>query len=125
MHLHTVLWIVQIILGIKLLNVAYTHGLRQSQPTMQAAIQTFGISARPLLYAVAIFALAGASGLILPGILGSPAGITCATATVMSFLLLLSIFFHIRRREKPRVFVSVVLFAFALFIAYGRGMLDP
>lgn len=35
----TALWIIQVILGIKLLSVAYTHGLRQSQPTMQDAIQ--------------------------------------------------------------------------------------
>ena len=44
----TVLWIIQVILGIRLLSVAYTHGLRQSQPTMQDAIQKMGRLTRPL-----------------------------------------------------------------------------
>jgi hypothetical protein len=33
--------------------------------------------------------------------------------------------FHLRSREKPMIFVSLVLFAFAAFIAYGRGVLAP
>ena len=121
----TILWIIQIILGIKLLTVSYTHGLRQSQPTMQDAMAHFGRFARPTLYAIAIITFAGAVGLILPGILGFPQRVICATATVMAFLLLFSIFFHLRSREKPKVFVSMVLFAFALFIAYGRGVFAP
>jgi len=33
------LWIIQIILGIKVIIVSYTHGLRQSKPTTQEATQ--------------------------------------------------------------------------------------
>ena len=44
------LWIIQIILSIKLVTVSYTHGLRQSQPTMQEAIQKMGKFSPPLLY---------------------------------------------------------------------------
>lgn len=46
----TVLWMIQVILGIKLLSVSYTHGLRQSQLTMQDAIQKMERLARPLLW---------------------------------------------------------------------------
>jgi hypothetical protein len=40
----------------------------------------------------------------------------------MSVILLFSIFFHVRSREKPKIFVSVILFAFAVFVAYGRWL---
>jgi hypothetical protein len=43
----------------------------------------------------------------------------------MSIMLLASIFFHVKFREKPQVFVSVILFAFAAFVAYGRWVLAP
>ena len=123
--MNTALWIIQIILGIKLLSVAYTHGLRQSQPNMQDAIQKMGNIARPLHYAVAFSAIAGAVGLTLPGALGSPAQIISVTAALLALMLLSSIFFHVRSREKPNVFVSVVLFAFAVLIAYGRWGFIP
>jgi hypothetical protein len=120
MNMHTLLWILQIILGIKLLSVSYSHGLRQAQPTMQDAMQKMGSLARPLHYAIALAALLGAVGLTLPGVLGSSPQIISVTAIVLSILLVTSIFFHVRSREKPNVFVSVILFAFAVFIAYGR-----
>lgn len=118
--MHTALWVVQIILGIKLLSVSYSHGLRQSQPTMRDAVQKMGSIARPLHYIIAVVAFIGAAGLILPGVLGSFNQIIAPTAIFLAGMFLLSIFFHIRSREKPNVFVSLVLFAFAAFIAYGR-----
>jgi len=119
------LWIIQAILAIKLVNVAFTHGLRHSLPTMQAAIQKLGKFSTALLYGVAACALLGAAGLMLPGVLGASNRITSVTAGIMAFLLLLSIFFHVRSREKPNVFVSVILFIFAAFVAYGRWALVP
>ncbi|MGC1376338.1 MAG: DoxX family protein [Anaerolineales bacterium] len=119
------LWIIQAILGIKLASVAFTHGLRHSMPTMQAAIQKLGKSSVPLLYGIAVCTLLGAAGLILPGLLGASNRITSVTAGIMAFLLLLSIFFHVRSREKPNIFVSVILFIFAAFVAYGRWALIP
>jgi len=117
------LWIIQIILGIKLITVSYTHGFRQSQSTMQEAIQKMGRFSQPLLYIIAFCTFLGAIGLILPGILGSSTWITSVTAVILSIMLLFSIFFHIKCREKPNIFVSVILFALAVFVAYGRWVL--
>jgi putative oxidoreductase len=119
------LWIIQVILGIKLLTVSYTHGLRQSQPTLQEAIQKLGRLSRPLLFLVAIGAFIGTLGLILPGFLGLSPWIIPLTAGLLSIMLLFSLFFHIKSREKPKIFVSLVLFAMALFVAYGRWVLLP
>jgi len=123
--MNTALWIIQIILGIKLITVSYTHGLRQSQPTMQEAIQKMGNLAQPLLYIIVVCTFIGTIGLILPGFLGSSTWITPVTAIILSIMLLFSIFFHIKCRERPKIFVSVVLFVFAAFIAYGRWVLVP
>ena len=121
----TVLWAIQIILGIKLITVFYTHGLRQSKTTMQAAIQKMGTSSRPLLSTIAVCTLIGTVGLILPGILKLSSQITVITALILALLLLISIFFHVKYREKPNIFVSVILAAFAAFVAYGRWVLVP
>ena len=117
------LWIIQIILGIKLITVSYTHGFRQSQSTMQEAIQKMGRLSQPLLNIIAVCAFIGTIGLILPGVLGSLTWITSVTAVILSIMLVFSIFFHIKCREKPNIFVSVILFALAAFVAYGRWAL--
>jgi UPF0716 family protein affecting phage T7 exclusion len=117
------MWIIQIILGIKLITVSYTHGFHQSLSTMQEAIQKMGKPSQRTLYGVAACTFIGTMGLILPGVLGLSAWITPITALILSIMLLISIFFHIKFREKPKIFVSVVLFAFAAFVAYGRWAL--
>jgi len=123
--MNTALWIIQVILGIKLITVSYTHGLRQSQPTMQGAVQKMGKSSQSLHYMIAVCTFIGTMGLVLPGVVMSPTGITSATAVIVAILLLFSIFFHVRYREKPNIFVSVILFVFAAFVAYGRWVLVP
>ena len=123
--MNIVLWLVQIILAIKLLTVSYTHGLRQSQPTMQAAIQKFGKYSPTLLYTIAVCTFIGTIALILPGVIGASTWITPVTAAILAIMLLFSIYFHIKSRQKPKIFVSAVLFAFAAFVVYGRWVLVP
>jgi hypothetical protein len=119
------LWIVQGILAVKLISVSYTHAFRQSLPTMQDAILRMGKSSRLILALVAFATFVGALGLILPGVLGTFPRITPVTAGILSIFLLVSLFFHIKSRDKPKVFVSLVLFALAGFVAYGRWMVAP
>jgi len=125
MKMNLALWAIQFILGIKLISVSYTHGLRQSQPAMQAAIQKMGKFSPSLLSMIAITTFLGTAGLVLPGMLGLPTWITPITALFLSLLLLSSLFFHIKTRESPKIFVSLILFALAAFVAYGRWALVP
>jgi hypothetical protein len=115
----------QIILAIKLLTVTLTHGLQQGKPTIQEASLMMGPLGRPLLILAAAVTFLGTLGLILPGLLGASSTIIVVSAVLIAVFLLVSIFFHLRSREKPKIFVSLVLFAFAGFIAYGRWMLMP
>ena len=123
--MNIVLWVIQVILGIKLISVAYTHGLRQSKPTMQEAIARMGLFSKPLLYLVAMGTLVGALGLILPGATGILSKTTPVTAAILSIILLISLFFHLKSRDKPNIFVSIILSALAAFVAYGRWILAP
>ena len=123
--MNTFLWALQIILAVKLLTVTLNHGLQQGKPSMQEAAQKMGPISHPLLIGVAAAALLGALGLILPGLLDTVTWLTPLTAALMAAMLLVSIFFHVRSREQPKIFVSVILFAFAAFVAYGRWVLVP
>lgn len=123
--MNIVLWVIQIILSIKLITVSITHGLRQSSPTMQKAIQKAGKKSRLFLYLSAVCTLLGTAGLILPGLWTSTGWITPFAAAALSILLLLSILFHTKCREKPNIFVSIILFILAAFVAYGRWVLFP
>jgi hypothetical protein len=125
MNMNIALWGIQIILAIKMLNVAYTHGLRQSQPTMQEAMQRMGRLSNPLHFAASVCTFLGVIGLILPGVLASSIWLIPVTALLLSILLLISIFLHVKSRKQPKIFVSVVLFVFAAFVAYGRWILVP
>lgn len=123
--MNTLLWAIQVILGIKLLTVSYTHGLRQSKTEMHEAIQKMGLSIRPLLFLIAACTFMGTLGIILPGILHSSPWVTPLSAVGSALLLLVSLYFHLRSREKPKIFVSIILFVFAAFVAYGRWVLAP
>jgi hypothetical protein len=123
--MNIILWIIQAILAIKLLTVTLTHCLQQNKPTIQEASQKMGKTSKPLLLLVALWTLLGTLGLILPGLLGWAAWITPVAAAVMGLSLLVSLIFHVKYREKPKIFVSLVLFGFAAFIVYGRWVLLP
>ena len=123
--MNTLLWIIQIILGIKLLTVTYTHGLRQSKTEMQTAIKKMGVMSRPIHYLIAFSTFIGTLGILLPGILHTSDWVTPLSAVGSAILLLVSIYFHVTSRDHPKIFVSIVLFAFAIFVAYGRWALAP
>lgn len=119
------LWVVQAILVIKLITAAFSHGIPQSKATMQQAIEKMGTGARFWHILVAILSIVAAAGLILPGLLGIQPLITVGAALFTALMMLASIYFHVKFREKPHVFVSIVLLAFSIFIAYGRLVLAP
>ncbi len=114
------LWILQTILAIKLITVTLDHGLIPTKPSIQDARQKMGRPARGWLGLAAGGSLLGALGLLLPGLLGLDGRIISFAALGVVGLLVLSIPLHLRSREKPKIFVSLVLAAFALFVAYGR-----
>lgn len=123
--MNLVLWAVQIILAVKLLSAAITHGLRPDYSKMQRGLTRFGAGTRPLLVVIAAGSLLAAAALILPGALGVYPNITTWAAAATAGGMLLAIAFHVGCREKAQVPVSLVLAALAAFVAYGRWTIAP
>jgi putative oxidoreductase len=123
--MNNALWVIQAILAIKLISTSYSHGLQRSQLAMKEAVEKMGTSSLFWHTLVAILALITAAGLILPGLTGFFPQLTVWAAILSALMMLSSIYFHVKYRQSPKVFVSVILLAFAVFIAYGRLTLAP
>lgn len=121
----TVLWVIQAILAIKCLSSALIHGLQQGKPSVQQAAARLGRWARILLSAAAVAMLAAALGLILPGVLRVWLWLTPLSAAALGVMLLVSIPLHFKSRDKPMVFVSLVLLILSIAVAYGRWFIAP
>ncbi len=119
------LWFLQAVLAIKLLSVAWSHGVRQDQAKMQAGILRMRGAARPVLYAVAAGSLILGIGLIIPAAAGVPIWVVPLSAVILAGGMMLSILFHRMCRENPNIIPSLVLFGMAAFTAYGRLILIP
>ena len=114
--MNTLFWALQIILAIKLLTVTFNHGLRPDPVKMQRGRDRFGAATRPLLLTIALLTLLTGLGLVLP----AANGFLPFTASAAALLMLIATGFHLRCREEPKVWVSLILFAMAAFLAYGR-----
>ncbi len=123
--MNVLLWALQIVLALKFLSVTFTHGLRPDETKMQRGVQRFGALARPLLVLIALGTLLGGVSLILPAATGTLAWLTPWAAALLALMMLFAVGFHIACREKPNTVVSLILFALAAFLAYGRWVIAP
>jgi putative oxidoreductase len=123
--MNIVLWVLQGVLALKFLSVAYTHGLRPNPDKMERGRQRLGAATRPLLVFIALCTFLGAASLILPGALGFLPWLTPLVAALLAVMMLLALGFHMTCRETPKIAVSLVLFALCAFLAYGRWILAP
>jgi hypothetical protein len=123
--MNTVLWILQGILCVKLLSAAYTHAIRPDAAAFAKGMERLGGAAQPLLILVALGTLGTAIALVLRTVVQVPTWLTPAAAALMAVMMLAATGFHLACREMPNVWVSLVLFALAAFVAYGRWALAP
>lgn len=119
--MNILLWGLQIILAIKLLTVMLNHGLRPDPVKMQRGREWLGAVTRPLLAVIAVVALLVAAMLVLP----ATQSLLPFVASFAGLMMLIATGFHLRCREEPKVWVSLILFALAAFLVYGRSYLHP
>ena len=119
------LWILQAILAIKFISIAYSHGLRQDQVKMQQGIRRMGPVTRPVLFAVALGSLLAGIGLILPAAAAVSSWVTPLAAALLAGMMFVSIFLHRACRENPYVLPGLILLAMAALVAYGRSVIIP
>ena len=123
--MNILLWVLQIVLAIKFVSVAYTHGLRPDPAKMQRGRERLGGTARPLLALVALSAFLCAVALVLPAATGVAAWLTPWAAMLLALMMLAAVGFHLACRENPKTVVSLVLFVLSAFVAYGRWVIAP
>ena len=69
---------------------------------------------------IGVAELLGGIGLILPAVTGIAPILTPIAAACLAFVMVLAAVTHIRRKEPSGVVVNAVLFALAVFVAWGR-----
>jgi hypothetical protein len=123
--MNIVLWVLQIVLAVKFLSAGFTHGLRPDPAKMERGNRRFGAAARPLLIVIAIAVSLCALGLVLPAVIGSATWLVPWSAALLAAMMLGAAGLHLACRETPKTVVSLILFALAAFVAYGRWVIAP
>jgi uncharacterized membrane protein len=119
-----VLWAVQVLLALFSLAAGVNHGIR---PLSEAVQTSPWIAALPpaLVRLIGFAELAAALGLVLPAAMRILPWLTPAAALGLALIMFLAIPFHISRGEASVVGLHTVVFALALFVAWGRFRRAP
>ena len=113
------LWIVQVGLAAAFILAGVmksTQPKEKLQPNLPW-VEDFPLSTIRL---IGIAELLGGIGLILPAVTGIAPILTPIAAACLAFVMVLAAATHIRRKEPSGVVVNAVLFALAVFVAWGR-----
>ena len=123
--MHVFVWALQIALAAKFVSAGVTHAIRPDADMLARGRQRFGRFARPLLIVIGLSAWLAGGCLLLPGATGVEAWLTPLAALVLAVMNLLAVGFHLACREPPKIWVSLILFVLAAFVAYGRWAAVP
>lgn len=121
--MNTILWLLQILLCIKFLSVAYSHGLQPNNSNMQQSILKMGKNGLIIHKLISVILFMISIIIILPGILGMNNWITIVAVLILAILIIVSIIIHILYYEEPLLVADIILLAIAVFVVYGRWML--
>lgn len=122
--MNTALWIVQALLALIFLMVG---AMKLIMPKEKAAERMPFVEeiTQGQLRTIGILEILGAIGLILPGLTGILPLLTSLAAVGLALTMIGAMVVHYRRKEYGNIIGNVVLFAMALFVAYGRFVVVP
>jgi hypothetical protein len=122
--MNTALWVVQVLLAIAYLAAGV---LKTTQPIETLGKSMRWVNAVPAGFVrfIGIAELLGAIGLILPLVTGVLTWLTVAAAVGLVVVQLGATIVHASRRELVSLPANVILFALAVFVAYGRAAVIP
>ena len=117
--MNTALWIVQALLALVFLLAG---AMKVSQPLEKLAERTPYVEdfTSGQIRLIGILEILGATGLILPALTGILPWLTPLAAVGLALTMIGAAIVHARRGEYPNIIMNVVLFAMAVFVAYGR-----
>ena len=125
MDMNAILWAVQIVLAIGFLVAGYSHAFDYERSAVRPRMEWMQAVGRERLFPIGITGILGAVGLILPAALDILPWLTPVAASGLVLLMAFAAVLHIQRREYVNVVFNVVLGLLALFVAYGRFVLEP
>jgi uncharacterized membrane protein YphA (DoxX/SURF4 family) len=124
-RMNTLLWIVQILVGLAFVAAGWTHGFGYERIKDQPRMNWVTAVPRGLVTFIGICEILGGVGLILPALTGILPWLTPVAAIGLALIMLLAAGFHLMRREYPAIVINLVLFVLAAFVAYGRFVVVP
>jgi uncharacterized membrane protein len=123
--MNTVLWIVQVLLGLAFIGAGVNHAFRYEAIKVQPMMSWVNALPRGLLTFIGIAEILGGIGLILPGLTNILPVLTPVAGLLLAVVMLMAAIFHLTRREYTAIIINLVLLALAAFVAYGRFVVVP
>jgi uncharacterized membrane protein YphA (DoxX/SURF4 family) len=124
MDLDLILWILQVALAIVFLGAGFVHATQRDNPRPRMEWMQ-GVTAGALT-TIAVLEILGGIGLVIPAATRILPILTPIAAAALALLMLFAAVFHLRRPgEMPNAVFNIVLGFLALFVAYGRFVLQP
>lgn len=117
--MNVVLWIVQ---GLLAAAFGMAGIMKSTQPKEKLADRLPWVAdfSPATVRFIGIVELAAALGLILPALTGIAPILTPLAATGLAVVMVLAAIVHVRRKEPSGIAINAVLFALAVFVAWGR-----
>ena len=121
---NTALWIVQGVLAVVFLLTGIMKLTRSKDQLAQQMdwVADFSLGS---IRGIGFVEVAGAVGLIVPGLLGVVPWLTRYAALGLGLLMVGAVVTHLRRREWLMAAVTFVLGLLCLFVWYGRAFQSP
>jgi uncharacterized membrane protein YphA (DoxX/SURF4 family) len=122
--MNTGIWIVQVLLAVAfgmagIMKLSQPYEAMKTRMAWVNDIPPYGIRV------IGALELAGAVGLILPGVTGILSWLTPLAAVGLGLTMVGAIALHVRRTEYSHLLPNFVLLALAVFVAYGRFVAVP
>lgn len=119
--MNVTLWILQVLLA----AAFAAHGWMMVSPPpelLPIINEQLGVGFRLFL---GVAEIAGAVGLVLPGITRKMPGLTSVAAGCLAFVVASATVLHIYRGETDSAVTTAILFLLAAFVAYARWRVRP
>jgi uncharacterized membrane protein YphA (DoxX/SURF4 family) len=122
--MNTGIWIVQVLLAVAF-GIAGIGKLVQPYDALANRMKWVNDLPPSAIRVIGALELAGAIGLILPGLTGILSWLTPLAAVGLGLTMIGAMALHVRRTEYSHLLPNFVLLALAVFVAYGRFVAVP
>ncbi|GAB4574322.1 MAG: DoxX family protein [Anaerolineae bacterium] len=120
----TALWIAQILLAVMFMMVGAMKLMRtkEQMASVMGWVEDFS---QGQIRGIGMLEILGALGAVLPALTGILPVLTPLAAVGLALVMVGAALTHLRRKEYGMIAMNAMLFALAVFVAYGRFVLVP